>query len=305
MDGKTKRLVSVIIVNFNGGELITDCVEALLACTTEVEVIVFDNNSQDDSIPRLRAHFLSCPQLTIIEGNENIGFSGGANHAYSRSEGEYVLFLNPDCIVNPDTLERMADVMDKDLKTGMAGCLIRNKDGSEQSGGRRRFPTPLATLVHVLNLQNFFKENARLSSLSLAKSPIPDSPVEVEAISGAFMFVRRNAIAQIGPLDEGYFLHCEDLDWCMRFSRQGYKILFVPDVEALHYKGHCSRGHEVSAEWHKHRGMLRFYRKFYSTRYPIPLMWAVYIAVITRFGIKVFTITGNRLQSGFYSRKAP
>jgi hypothetical protein len=105
----------------------------------------------------------------------------------------------------------------------------------------------------------------------------------VEAISGAFMFVRREALEQVGPLDEGYFLHCEDLDWCMRFQQAGWQVLFVPDVEVTHYKGHSSKHQPIKILWHMHRGMVRFYRKFFRARYPLPLMWLVVAGVWVRF----------------------
>jgi hypothetical protein len=105
----------------------------------------------------------------------------------------------------------------------------------------------------------------------------------VEAISGAFMMVRRDALARVGPLDEGYFLHCEDLDWCMRFRRSGRRVLFVPGATAVHHKGTSSRGRPVRVLWHMHRGMVRFYRKFFRREYPGPFMWLVVAGVAVRF----------------------
>jgi hypothetical protein len=125
----------------------------------------------------------------------------------------------------------------------------------------------------------------------LLGTPLPDRPVEVEAISGAFMLVRRSALEKVGPLDEGYFLHCEDLDWCMRFKQAGYQILFVPDVVVSHVKGGCSVNRPVFVEWHKHKGMIRFYRKFFRQRYPGVLMGLVFAAVWARFLVKAIVLT--------------
>ena len=120
---------------------------------------------------------------------------------------------------------------------------------------------------------------------NLTGTPLPKSPIDVEAISGAFMLVRRSALDRIGPLDPQYFLHCEDLDWCMRFTQAGYRILFVPNVIITHVKGSCSVNRPIFVEWHKHKGMLRFYRKYFLDKYPRPLMFLVTLGVFLRFSL--------------------
>ena len=113
--------------------------------------------------------------------------------------------------------------------------------------------------------------------------PLPERPVEVEAISGACMMARREAVDDVGLWDEGYFLHCEDLDWCMRFRSKGWKILFVPSARVTHYLGVSSKSRPVFVEWHKHKGMMRFYRKFFKRQYPLGLMGLVAVGVWLRF----------------------
>jgi hypothetical protein len=107
----------------------------------------------------------------------------------------------------------------------------------------------------------------------------------VEAILGAFMFVRLEALEEVGLLDEGYFLHCEDLDWCERFRRAGFDVLFVPEVTVVHDKGASSRGRPVRVLWHMHRGMVRYFRKFFRDQYPRPLLWLVVAGVWLRFAV--------------------
>jgi GT2 family glycosyltransferase len=118
----------------------------------------------------------------------------------------------------------------------------------------------------------------------------------MEAISGAFMFVRRKALEQVGPMDDGYFLHCEDLDWCMRFRKDGWKILFVPQVAIIHKKGVCCRDRQIQAEWHKHKGMIRFYRKFFKHQYPLAIMYMVIASVWTRFALLTMLLSLQRLK---------
>jgi len=287
--------VSIIIVNFNGGKLLTECVHAALASTIPVEVFVSDNGSSDGSIQYLRQNVRD-DRLTIIVNNENLGFAKGANIPLPKTTGDFLLFLNPDCIISPDTLERLQRTIAQRPGVGITGCLIRNPDGTEQAGCRRRVPTPARTLVRILHLDRFFPFLHDMG-IAMHQLPLPDRPIEVEAISGAFMFVRREALEDIGPMDEHYFLHCEDLDWCMRFRANGWKILFVPDVEVTHVKGVCSANQPIRVEWHKHKGMVRFYFKFFRHQYPRWLMWCVTGAVWFRFSILAVQYSLRRLVS--------
>lgn len=277
--------VSIAVVNFNGGPILADAVAAVLASTTSVEISLVDNGSRDGSIAQVRRRCGHDPRLRIIENGRNLGFTSASNLALKQATGEFILLLNPDCIVQPDTLTQVLSVMEQQPDIGMAGCLLRNRDGTEQAGCRRAVPTPWRTVVRVLHLNKVFPRHPRFRNFLLNHEPLPQEPVLVEAISGAFMLVRRNAMEQVGLLDEGYFLHCDDLDWCMRFRQAGWKILFVPQVEAVHHKGVCSGAHPVFVLWHKHKGMVRFYRKFFRHQYPLPLMAAVVTAVWLRFGV--------------------
>jgi len=288
--------VSIIIVNFNGGELLTESVRSVLASTVPVEVFVSDNGSSDGSIYFLE-HAIQYERLHIEKNEKNLGFSAANNRVIPMATGEYLLILNPDCLIKPNTLENMLQKMELNPQVGLAGCLIRNLDGTEQAGCRRRVPTPWRTLVRMLCLDRLFPNHPKFESVAMHQRPLPKEPVCKEAISGAFMLVRRDAMEEVGLLDEGYFLHCEDLDWCMRFRQKGWDILFVPDVEITHAKGVCSDGRPIRVEWHKHKGMVRFYRKFFRHQYPFLLMWFVIAAVWFRFAILSLIFSLRRLKS--------
>ena len=181
-------------------------------------------------------------------------------------------------------------------RVGMVGGLLVNEDGTEQGGGRRAVPTPWRSFVRAFGLQRFANCWPKLFyDFHLHKQPLPDSPIEVEAISGACMLVKRDVMEDVGLWDEGYFLHCEDLDWCMRFRQKGWKILFVPDARISHALGACSQLRRVFVEWHKHKGMLRFYRKFFWHQYPGVLMGLVVAGVWLRFGLAVVYLTARRV----------
>lgn len=287
---ETDYRISVIIVNFNCGKLLVECVQSVLASNMPVDVIVCDNCSTDSSVAALTSTFGAKPNLTIIQNSRNLGFARGCNLGLARSKGRYALFLNPDCRVYADTLLRMLAVMDDQPNAAMAGCLIRNPDGTEQRGCRRRIPTPWSSLIYATQLFRLFSVNDRFKSFNLTGSSIPENPTEVEAISGAFMLLRMEAIDTVGCLDEGYFLHCEDLDWCMRFQQAGYKILFVPDVEIIHAKGASSKNCRIRVEWHKHRSMIRFYKKHFRRPYSLPLVGLITGGVWLRFAIQSFIL---------------
>ena len=275
--------VSIIIVNFNGGRLLHEAVAAALSSTVPVEVLISDNGSTDGSLNTVYQAFGKDQRIHIISNGFNLGFSRANNIALKQAQGDYILLLNPDCIIKPGTLAQMLDAMATHSDAGMAGCLIRNPDGSEQAGCRRAVPTPWRTFVRVLHLNKVFPSNPRFRTFLLHQEPLPLQPKTVEAISGAFMLVRREAIEQVGLLDASYFMHCEDIDWCMRFRQAGWNILFTPNTDVLHYKGACSKDHPIGVLYHMHRGMIRFYRKFFRRQYPLPLMAIVISTVWARF----------------------
>jgi GT2 family glycosyltransferase len=295
--GQGPPQVSVVIVAFNSGPLLIEAVAHLLESTVDVAVTVSDNASVDGSVQLVQQRWREDPRLSVVYHHRNLGFAKACNRVLARTNSPYVLFLNPDCLVQPDTLQRMLEVLAGFPEAGMAGCLIRNADGSEQAGCRRREPTPWRSLARVLHLNRLRPDDSRLRDFNMAREPLPGGPTPVDAISGAFMLVRREALDRVGPLDEGYFLHCEDLDWCRRFRDLGYPVLFVPDVEVTHCKGESSRARPVRVEWHKHCGMLRYYRKHFRAAYPGPLMWLVQAGVWGRFALVALVLSVRRWRS--------
>lgn len=286
----------VVIVNYNAGPVLTEAVRAMLPCPSVREVIVVDNRSQDGSIEHLESALPGETRLRVIRNSGNLGFAAGCNTAMAFFQSPYQLFINPDCLVDPLSIGEMIGTLELNPDAGMAGPLLVNTDGSEQSGGRRGVPTPWRSFVRAFGLSRFSDRYPRLfSDFLMHKEPLPDRPIEIEAISGACMLVRNRALLEVGPLDAGYFMHCEDLDWCMRFRQRGWKILFVPEARVVHYLGACSRSRPIFVEWHKHKGMMRFYRKFFRHQYPGVLMWLVALGVWLRFGVLVLYYLGQRL----------
>lgn len=285
-------VISTIIVNYNAGEFLRSCVDSLLNCPLETEVIVVDNASMDHSLDALAG----LPNVQIIKNATNVGFATACNVGIRAASAPFLLFLNPDCFFKPDTLIRLLEAMRFDERVGMVGGLLVNPDGTEQAGGRRAIPTPWRSFVRAFGLARFTDRWPRLFfDFHLHKQPLPNHNIEVEAISGACMMVRREAIQDVGEWDERYFLHCEDLDWCMRFRQKGWKILFVPSARVTHALGVSSRSRPIFVEWHKHKGMIRFYRKFFQRQYPGVLMGLVALGVWLRFGLVAGYYTVKRM----------
>lgn len=267
--------VDVIIVNYNGGEQLGQCLRALQRSgfpPTTVHVI--DNNSSDNSLDCTSG--MRGLSLDVVRNAGNPGFAVAANQGLRASGADYLLLLNPDCCIEPETIGETLSALKGRPDAGMAGALLLNADGTEQRGARRQLPRFGNALRRVLS-----GRKGAQRGFDLVGTPLPEAPVEVEAISGAFMLVRAEAAATVGLLDEGYFLHCEDLDWCARFGQAGWKILFVPGARAIHQQGVSSGTRPVRTLWAKHRGMSRYFLKF-NQQIAAPLRWVVVAAIWTR-----------------------
>lgn len=286
-------MISVIVVNYNAGPLLTACVRTALPQVSEV--LVVDNASSDSSVEGFARQVADEPRLKILRNDANLGFAAACNIGFSQAKGDFVLFLNPDCRLDEAAVLELLRALQADAAVGMVGGLLVNPNGSEQGGGRRAVPTPWRSFVRAFGLGRFAKRWPKLFfDFYLHKQPLPDRPIEVEAISGACMLVKREVVDDVGLWDEGYFLHCEDLDWCMRFRQKGWKILFVPSARVTHTLGACSRTRPIFVEWHKHKGMMRFYRKFFRHQYPSVLMALVAVGVWLRFGLVAIYYSAKR-----------
>jgi GT2 family glycosyltransferase len=287
------RNCDVVTVNYNAGKLLAESVRSALMEGAR-HVFVVDNDSADESLTYLETS-ISDERIRIIRNGNNLGFAAACNIGTRVSAADTLLFLNPDSVLAPGALRRMIEVLESNPSIGMVGGLLCNPDGSEQPGGRRIFPTPRRAFIRAFGLSHLSKWYPSLfSDFLLHREPLPLAPTPVEAISGACMLVNREALEDVGLWDDGYFLHCEDLDWCMRFRLNNWLVMFVPDARVIHVLGGCSRRRPLFVEWHKHRGMLRFYRKFFEKQYPTPLWWLVVLSVWLRFGL-VFTYFAVRL----------
>ncbi|MGO3955245.1 glycosyltransferase family 2 protein [Pseudomonas sp. Lb2C1-1] len=292
----------VIIVNYNAGELLLASVGAAFAAGAS-SVIVVDNDSHDDSLMLVERTHAAGDSLKIVRNTANLGFAVACNQGARLSAAPNLFFLNPDTVLAADAIDNLLLALRSAPQIGMVGGFLCNPDGSEQAGGRRVFPTPRRAFMRAFGLSRLSALfPSLLSDFLLHKEPLPGTPIVVEAISGACMLVKREAIESVGLWDEDYFLHCEDLDWCMRFHQAGWRVLFVPDARVMHVFGGCSRHRPYFVEWHKHRGFLRFYRKFFRRKYPAVLWFSVVIGVWFRFSLVVLRHAATRFKHAWNLR---
>ncbi|MFT5135367.1 MAG: GT2 family glycosyltransferase [Arenicella sp.] len=269
----------IIIVNYNAGDWLIRSVRSALAFSSG-QITIVDNASSDNSIANARRKFSAQTRLNWIENSDNGGFAAANNQVLETLDEDYAVLMNPDCEINAQSLPLILNAFSDRANMGIASCRILNEDGSLQATCRRRFPTPWSALVRMLQLHKLFPQYQPFANFDYGDDVNIDTKTQaVEAISGAFMVVRRSALKQVGLLDQAYFMHCEDLDWCKRFEEHGLEVGFVPGASVLHAKGVSSASRPIKVLWTLHLGMNRFFDTHYSKQYSWPLRYSVKLGI--------------------------
>lgn len=285
--------LSIVIVSYNTKEFLGRCLDSIFESTLkDLEVIVVDNASKDGSVEEIRK-FDS--EVKIIENKENVGFSKANNQGVKIAKGKYLLFLNPDTVVYPETLKFMAEFMDKNEKAGASTCKVVLPNGKLDDSSHRGFPTPWNSFSHFLNLSKLFPKSRLFAGYSLGFLDLTKTH-EIDSLGGAFMLTRRKAGEEVGWWDEDYFFYGEDIDFCFRLKNKGWKIYFVPNVSILHFRGMSSgiKSHSKhlstadietrkTATTARFNAMKIFYRKHYVFKYPKVINWIVMLGINFKF----------------------
>lgn len=283
--------LSIIILNYNTRDLTLNALKSVFASITSFtyEVILVDNASRDDSVAVIREEY---PNVQLIVNGENVGFSKANNQAIRQARGSYVLLLNSDTVLEKDTLQTMISFMNDHPEVGAGGCKVVLPDGKLDKACRRGFPTPSASFYYAFGFSKLFPNNPRFNQYQLGYLN-PDDSYPVDCLVGAFMMVRREAIDQIGLLDEEFFMYGEDIDWCYRIKQAGWQIYYYPKTKIVHYKGASSRRKPWKIVYEFHRAMFLFHRKHYQKKYSPPMNLLVYVGISAKL---ILSLVSNGLK---------
>lgn len=290
--------LSVIILNLNTQGFLRDCLRSVESSNIgrgdskyTLEIIVSDNGSTDGSLEMVKTEF---PGVKLVENGQNLGFTKGNNVAIPYATGRYLLFLNSDTVVLPDTLSQMIDYMDSNPSVGASTCYVELFNGKMDMNCHRGFPTPWVSVFHFSGVSKRFPRSKLFGGYFQTYKNLNEVH-EVDVIEGSFMMVRREAAEQVALSknkwwDEDFFFYGDDIDFCYRLREAGWKIMYYPKVKILHYKGatHGFSGQGVvkfsQAEKAKlvkatTDGMRLFYEKHYKGKYN-PAVTALVLAAI-------------------------
>jgi GT2 family glycosyltransferase len=235
--------VSVVIVSWNTRDFLRGCLRSIFEQTKEIsfEVFVVDNNSRDGSAAMVRAEF---PAVRLIENMQNRGFAVANNQAIRAASARYILLLNPDTLVLDDAISRCVKYADLHPDVGVVGCQVLEGESRILLTGFS-FPTPLNVFFQFSGLSRAFPRSRLFGKPDLSWWD-RKSEQDVDVIAGMFMLVRSEAIAQVGPLDESYFVYYEETDWCYRLARMGWRRVFIPSAQIVHLDGGSKSTSQVS-----------------------------------------------------------
>jgi N-acetylglucosaminyl-diphospho-decaprenol L-rhamnosyltransferase len=267
--------VSVVIVTYNARTHVDACLRALPAAFPRhtFEVLLVDNASSDGTVPAARTTF---PRARVFEPAENLGFARGNNLAIRAARGDKVLVLNPDTVAQPESLSRLAEVLDRDTGVGIVAPLLLNTDGTDQ-GTARSFPTPAAAILGRRSLlTRWWPGNPWSARYLTGLHRHGDGAFEVDWASGACLMVSMEAVECAGAFDERFFLYWEDADWCRRMKQAGWRVVCEPAARVLHDEG-AQRYRRPRQVWIFHQSAYRYYSKHHLTggsRVLRPVAWA-------------------------------
>ena len=284
--------LDVVIVSYRCEELLRECLTSLREHPPkrEMSVHVVDNASGDGTAEMVRREF---PEVSLTESERNLGFSAANNIAIRDSDTEYVLVLNPDTRLTDGALDRLLDLMDERPGIGISGPRLELEDGSFDHAAKRSFPTPLSSLAHFTGIGRRREGGA----LAAYRAPEVDSG-PVDAVNGAFMLIRREALDQVGLFDEGYWMYMEDLDLCYRLAQAGWVTWYEPEVKVMHVKAGTSgtlRSFRLNRAFHY--GMYRFYRKHYAADHNSLFNLFIYAGIVAKLAVTVVETAIQRARS--------
>ncbi|UOQ76339.1 glycosyltransferase family 2 protein [Hymenobacter sp. 5516J-16] len=279
--------LSVVIVNYNVCYFLEQALLSVRRAVEKlgrpVEVFVVDNNSVDGSVAMVKTRF---PEVILIENHDNPGFSKANNQALRRVQGQYVLLLNPDTVVEEDTFRLCCEFMDQHPKAGGLGVKMLDGQGMFLPESKRGLPTPWVAFYKIFGLAKLFPKSRRFGRYHLGFLS-PEQSHEIEVLSGAFMLMRKAALDQVGLLDEDYFMYGEDIDLSYRLTQGGWKNYYFAGTRIIHYKGESTKRTSVNYVFVFYRAMVIFARKHFAPNRAGTFSFLINLAIWLRAGAAV------------------
>ena len=278
MNELSRKGISIIIVNYNSGELLSKSLESIFnsGYDSDIEVIVVDNNSSDNSAGKARVIF---PQVAFIQNDRNLGFAKANNLGIKKSKGRSVLLLNPDTVIMQDALQKMVEFMNSSPDIGIIGAKLLNPNGSIQLSCRS-FPSWINAIHNRYSpVTRLFPKN-KYAARYLHTDWTHDEPRQVDWLSGACLMIKREVLEQIGLFDEDFFMYCEDIDICYRSKQAGWKNFYYPHAKVIHYIGRGKKKVSIKSIIFHHISMYKFFRKHYCKN-------RIVFNILTFYGIMI------------------
>lgn len=272
--------ISIVIVNYNVKAYLLNLIDSVKKSKGNFtyEIIVVDNASVDGSVESLQQNH---PDVKIVENKRNIGFGRANNLGVKEASGRYVLILNPDTILNEDTLSEMVHFMENHPDVGISTCRILNADGSFSNDTFRNKPTPVSALLRVFGLEEKLGKGKHAYYI---KDVNIDEVQDIPVISGAFMFLRSDVFESVDGFDERFFMYFEDTDLCYRVSESGYRIVYVPSSSVVHFRGESTRKDKIDHHLIFNKALYQFYQKHYSQGYSFLFRIMINLGIVFRAG---------------------
>ncbi len=275
--------LSIVIVNYQTFEMTKDTVNSILehSYPFSYEIIVVDNASSDDSLSKLQEYFKD--KVKFIASSENNGFAAGNNQALRQVNSDYVLLLNSDTIVWENTLENIYNYMENHEDVGACGCRVRLEDGQLDKACKRSFPNVKNSFFRLFHIPT----NSKDDNYNLTDLP-DDGIYEIDCLTGAFMFMRKAALDEVGLLDETFFMYGEDIDLCYRIKEGGWKIVYYGESSITHLKGASSKKQKNKLIYEFYRAMYVYYKKHHASESFFLTNIVVYMGIAVLCILKLF-----------------
>lgn len=276
--------LSIITVTYNHSREIKACVEAILNSEGDWkgEIIVVDNASQDETTTivneLIKTNKNKQINIKLAAQNQNSGFTCGTNLGLRQASGDFLLLLNPDTMVFPDTLSQLMDYLKKNSNVGIVAPQLLFPDGKIQPSCRH-FPARRDVFWHLLGLNSLFPQSAIFNRWKMGNFA-HNQEMEVDQPQGAALMTHRKAFESVGLLDENFPMFFSDVDWCQRFKMNGWKIIFYPDAKIIHHQGTSIHRNRARMIWSSHRSFIRYFQKYHPGIWNQPINWLVGLLLI-------------------------